>query len=300
MRKSNCLFSKLKSRILLALTVFALAFAVAGCDSPAGTGGTKQIPLVAAVEGMPDVFVDYWQDKIYGVCYDITKTSIIDVNMNCVFNVVSTETVQSQDGWTLVFCQCASGTQWTPKGYYFAVGVKASGNEILISCPLDSNEKFTSLEDLEGVYTSSYTIGYNMSSTCRKTQKGSEAIVLFDGTWSMSRCEFTSNLVSVSMIKSSGWEIEDSFVPTRDTSKETGNIVLYLYNPSERQIYGADLNYCAVKNEGGTYYVYWYLYDEDEDDNDATLEYMYEGMVTENDMPVVSADNLAKLKQMYQ
>lgn len=70
---------------------------------------------------------------------------------------------------------------------------------------------------------------------------------------------------------------------------------MYLYNPSERQIYGADLNYCAVQNEGGTYYVYWYLYDEDEDDNDTTLENIYPDY-----MPIVSADNLAKLKQMYQ
>lgn len=45
MRKSNCLFSKLKSRILLALTVFALAFAVAGCDSPAGWVSPVEVEL---------------------------------------------------------------------------------------------------------------------------------------------------------------------------------------------------------------------------------------------------------------
>ncbi|MCR5385609.1 MAG: hypothetical protein K6E69_00655 [Treponema sp.] len=296
MRKSNCLFSKLKSRILLALTVFALAFAVAGCDSPAGTGGTKQIPLVAAVDAELGNHIGTWENDDYNYHseYGISKNKITDA-MGCIFNVVSSSLVTSADGYTLIFCQCANGTQYTPTGYYYIVAVKLNSNGSLdIVCPVDYNEKFTSLSALEEVYVSSYDVegNGNWKTTC--TAAGT-SITVSDSSGYMSKCVFTSGNASFSMIGNSGMSEFDSVTPTRDKNKETGNTVLYLYNPLERQIYGADLNYCAVKNEAGTYYVYWYLYDEDEDENYTILEDMYP-----DDMPIVSADNLAKLKQMYQ
>lgn len=297
MRKSNCLFSKLKSRILLALAVFALAFAVAGCDSPAGTGGTKQIPLVAAVEGVPDEFLGRWSDDNYAPSqFEIEKSVITDVLTPCVYNVVSSQTVNGADGYTFIYCQCAQGTDYTPTGYYYVVALKKDGNKTHISCPLDFNNRITSLSELQSAYTENSTIAMNYAPICSKVVANNNVTVMS----AMVQCSFTENSTIISMQKVDGWDVYDSFTPTRDKNKEKGNIALYLYNPSERQIYGADLNYCAVKNEGGTYYVYWYLYDENEDENYSILEDMYEGMLSDNDMPIVSADNLEKLKQMYQ
>lgn len=289
MRKSNCLFSKLKSRILLALTVFALAFAVAGCGNPSSTG-VHEIPLVPAVEGVPDEFLGRWSDDNYAPSqFEIEKSVITDVLTPCVYNVVSSQTVNGADGYTFIYCQCAQGTDYTPTGYYYVVALKKDGNKTHISCPLDFNNRITSLSELQSVYTENSTIAMNYAPICSKVVANNNVTVMA----AMVQCAFTENSTSISMPMVDGWYVYDSFTPTRDKNKETGTTVLYLYNSSERQVYGADLNYCAVKNEGGTYYVYWYLYDED--DNDAMLEDMYP-----DDMPIVSADNLAKLKQMYQ
>lgn len=288
MRKSNCLFSKLKSRILLALTVFALAFAVAGCDSPAGTVGPVEVTW-ANITGT-------WQDIAYGNYYEISETKINDVMMDCEYEVKSSNFVISADGYSFIFCKCTKGTSWTPKDYYFTVAVKLFSNgKIKLICPMNYNDRYSSLSELEQQYTESSTIGTNWCSDCKKAGNG---VTVFDANAYMSKCDFRENFVSVSMQGVDGWGVYDSFMPTRDKSKEDGNVKLYLYDSSERDLVG-DLHYCEVVDENGTYYVYWYHYDEDEDDNDSKLEMMFDGTFGSNCMPIVSETYLTKLKSLY-
>lgn len=284
MRKSNCLFSKLKSRILLALTVFALAFAVAGCDSP------------ASVNHSPfSEFIGLWENSSYGSIYEISGSKITDVLMDCEFDVLDEDPVLSADGYTLILCQCSKGTSYTPTGNYYTVALKRNGNGMEISCPLDYNLTFTSVDELKNAYTSSYTIGTNGTTAC--VRRPAKKVTVFDESGYMTKCDFIPGNISVSMWNS-GWGVYDSFMPTRDKSKEDGNVKLYLYDSSERDLVG-DLHYCEVVDENGTYYVYWYHYDEDEDDNDSTLEMMFDGTFGSNCMPIVSETYLTKLKSLY-
>ena len=292
MRKSNCLFSKLKSRILLALTVFALAFAVAGCDSPASVSVVPvQINSINDIKGV-------WEDKSFGNPYEITTVNINDVMMGCFFNIMSDSFVTSKDGYTLIFTQCVQGTQYTPTGNYYVIAVKKYSNGTIdFVCPVDYKSNYTTLSALQSVYTQNYDVeaNGNWKSTCASIPEGTPSKVTFydNSGYLSSKCEFSTTKAAFSMIDNSGgWYEYNTFSPTRDTSKETGNIALYLYG---NRSYGADQQYCAIKNEGGTYYVYWYSYDDEEEDNDYMLEGIYPDF-----MPVVSADNLEKLKQMYQ
>ena len=135
-------------------------------------------------------------------------------------------------------------------------------------------------------------MGTNITTTCAK--RLTYKVTVADGMY-MTKCEFTQDNVKISMIDNNyNFQEVDHFTPTRDTSKEQNGIVLYLYNASERQNYGADLNYCAVKNVNGTDRVYWYLYDEDEDGNDYTFEGIYPDY-----MPVISSENRARLNRIY-
>ncbi|MBP5401910.1 MAG: hypothetical protein J6Y36_02000 [Treponema sp.] len=284
MKKFNYFFSILKSRIVLVFAVIALAFATSGCDSPATVSYS---PI--------SEFIGQWENDSYGSVYEISESKIIDMLMDCAFDIVDENPVLSADGYTLFLCKCSKGTSYTPAGNYYAVALKMSGNYLDISCPLDYDLTFTSIDQLKGAYTPSYTIGTNGTTTCSKLSV--YKISVTDDTKFMMKCDFAKNNVSVSMMGVDGFSEYDSFTPTRDKSKETGNVVLYLYNSLERQVDGTDLNYCSVVDENGTYYVYWYLYDEDEDDNDPNLEMMYDGTFGENLMPIVSGENLTKLKE---
>lgn len=306
MKKSHCLFSNLKNKFLLALAVIAMAFAFTGCPNPTvpgaqgGDNGSQTIPLVSAVNAELGDIAGTWENNDYGHSeYRITSSTITDAMMNCSYNIVSPSTVTSADGYTLIFTQCAQGTEWTPAGNYYVIAAKLNSNGSLdISCPLDYSVNYTSLSALQEVYTSSYGVeaNRNWTTTCTAVGGGTPtSVTVFDGSGYMTKAEFASGNLTFSMMGNSGLDEYDSFIPTRDTSKEIGNIVLYLYNASERQIYGADLNYCAVKNVNGTKYVYWYIYDDEEDENDYMVESIYPDY-----MPLVSDDNLTALQQMYQ
>ncbi|MCR5612185.1 hypothetical protein [Treponema sp.] len=181
MKKSHCLFSNLKNKFLFALAVIAMAFAFTGCPNPtlianneAYTGSINSIEDVKAV----------WEnnDWNYHSEYGISTTEITDA-MGCVFRIASNTLVTSSDGYSLIFTQCAKGTEWTPAGNYYAIAVKLNINGSLdIVCPCDYKEKYTSLNALQEVYVSSYNVEANASgiTNCTKMEGKTPSSVLKD------------------------------------------------------------------------------------------------------------------------
>ena len=90
--------------------------------------------------------------------YVVSKNQINDKSMSVLYNVVSDSTVKTTDGYILFFCQVAegSGTEFTPAGNFYAVGMKLEGESLKICCPLDYQSVCTTLEELKNKYPSSY------------------------------------------------------------------------------------------------------------------------------------------------
>ena len=133
---------------------------ITSCTQPGG-GYSPQINYLTAVDGVPDAFLGSWENNDYGWHseYAVSKNQINDVMSNVLYNVISTSTVTTKDGCTLVFCQVAegSGTEYTPAGNFYAVGMKLEGGLLKICCPLDYQSVLTTLEELQNKYPSSYT-----------------------------------------------------------------------------------------------------------------------------------------------
>lgn len=142
----------------LILSCFVIAV-ITSCTQPVG-GYSPQINYLAAVDGVPDEFLGTWENNDNGWHseYVVSKNQINDVMSNVLYNVISTSTVTTKDGCTLVFCQVAegSGTEFTPAGNFYAVGMKLEGESLKICCPLDYQSVCTTLEELKNKYPSSY------------------------------------------------------------------------------------------------------------------------------------------------
>lgn len=143
----------------LILSCFVIAV-ITSCTQPVG-GYSPQINYLAAVDGVPDEFLGTWENNDNGWHseYVVSKNQINDVMSNVLYNVISTSTVTTKDGCTLVFCQVAegSGTEFTPAGNFYAVGMKLEDGLLKICCPLDYQSVLTTLEELQNKYPSSYT-----------------------------------------------------------------------------------------------------------------------------------------------
>ena len=109
----------------------------------------------------PDDLLGTWENNDYECHseYVVSKNQINDKSMSVLYNVVSDSTVKTTDGYILFFCQVAegSGTEYTPAGNFYAVGMKLEGESLKICCPLDYQSVCTTLEELQNKYSSSYT-----------------------------------------------------------------------------------------------------------------------------------------------
>lgn len=156
----------------LILSCFVIA-GITSCTPPSGSSVADQITYLDAVEGVPVSFLGTWENNDYGHSeYTITKTQINDCMSKVLYNVVSTSTVTTTDGYTLVFCQVAegSGTSYTPAGNYYVVGLKLSEDSLTICCPLDYSSVYKALDSLTKKYTSAFTFegSGNFGSVCTK------------------------------------------------------------------------------------------------------------------------------------
>ncbi len=144
----------------LILSCFVIA-GITSCTPPSGSSVADQITYLDAVEGVPDSFVGTWENNDNGWHseYAVSKIQINDCMSNVLFNVVSTSTVTTTDGYTLVFCQVAegSGTSYTPAGNYYVVGLKLFEDKLTICCPLDYSSVYKTLDSLTKKYTSAFT-----------------------------------------------------------------------------------------------------------------------------------------------
>ncbi len=276
-----------------------LVFGFVSCAQDDDDNGKKtpadksSITYLEAKNGVPEEFQGTWVNDVYGWHseYAVSANQINDKSMSVLYNVVSEETVITTEGsWTLVFCQVAegSGTQYTPAGNYYAIALKLSGGMLNISCPLDYSANYKSLSELKAVYTASHDIEMGSANFYTVCDKQEAAVSVSDeyGT----TVKFTKDKISYLMMSVAGLDEAESIVPVRDTSKETGNILFYAYG--DRSLAG-DLEYVAIKNEEGSYYVYWYTYDEDEDEN--AYEVMYPDF-----MPTVTEEQLAAIKALFE
>lgn len=117
----------------------------------------------------PD-YIGTWE-KYSGVWhseYTITSSKIIDVSVVCEYTIRSSSPVVTLQGYTLFLCECTKGTEWTPKGNYYAVAIKMDNGTLSISCPLDYTQTYTSLSALEAVYDENYDVGSNVFTICTK------------------------------------------------------------------------------------------------------------------------------------
>ena len=124
----------------------------------------------------PNDLLGSWENNDYGWHseYVVSKNQINDKSMSVLYNVVSDSTVKTTDGYILFFCQVAegSGTEFTPAGNFYAVGMKLEGESLKICCPLDYQSVFTTLEELQNKYTSSYTFAGSSSGETICTRMG--------------------------------------------------------------------------------------------------------------------------------
>lgn len=156
----------------LILSCFVIA-GITSCTPPGVSSVTDQITYLDAVEGVPDSFLGTWENNDCGHSeYAVSKTQINDCMTKVLYNVVSTSTVLTTDGYTLVFCQVAegSGTSYTPAGNYYVVGLNLSGDSLTICCPLDYRSVYKTLGSLTKKYTSAFTFNSsgNYGTVCTK------------------------------------------------------------------------------------------------------------------------------------
>lgn len=156
----------------LILSCFVIA-GITSCTPPGGSSVADQITYLDAVDGVPDEFLGTWENNDYGHSeYAVSKTQINDCMAKVLYNVVSTSTVTTTDGYTLVFCQVAegSGNSYTPAGNYYVVGLKHSGDSLTICCPLDYSSVYKTLGSLTKKYTSAFTFDSsgNYCTVCTK------------------------------------------------------------------------------------------------------------------------------------
>lgn len=279
----------------LILSCFVIV-GITSCEPPSG-GYSPQINYLAAVDVVPDEFLGTWENNDWGWHseYVVSKKQVNDKSMGVLYNVVSDSTVKTTDGYTLLFCQVAegSGTEYTPAGNFYAVGIKLEGELLKICCPLDYASVFTSLEELQETYTSSYKFAGSGNDETVCTKMGASVSVT-EKTMSATMVTFTKTKVSMFEMGAVGWHEDDDtiFTPIRDKSKENSDVKLYLYGT--RNLVMDDPHIEIKKNDSGEWAVYYYVYDDDEDGN--YYEYYWE-----YDMfPTVSDDDLTKILALYE
>lgn len=238
-----------------------------------------------------------WENNDWGWHseYVVSKNQINDKSMNVLYNVVSDLTVTTTDGYTLYFCQVAegSGTEYTPAGNFYAVGLKIDNGSLKICCPLDYSSVFKTLEELQDKYTSSYNFAGSGNGETICTKLG-EVVSVTEQIMSATKVTFTKTKVSLFEMGVDGWH-EDSdtiFTPIRDKSKENSDVKLYLYGT--RNYVMDDPHIEIKKNSSGKLAVYYYVYDDEEEGN------YYEDYWEYDMFPTVTDDELTKILALYE
>ncbi|MBQ0002191.1 MAG: hypothetical protein KBT21_01505 [Treponema sp.] len=172
--KKNYRFSSLILGIALSLSVIT---GLVSCEQPSVAKSVQlQFPPAPQNEFLK-AFLGTWENNDYNFHseYEISKTYIKDSGMNVWYEIKSEETVQSADGCTLVFCEVAEGhdTQWTPAKNFYSVALKLEDGKLSISCPIDSNSIYKSLDELKAKYQTSYNVkgNNNYFTVCTKMEK---------------------------------------------------------------------------------------------------------------------------------
>lgn len=159
--------------LFLVLSVLFLAVTV----SCAPEAKPQDIDLLPAVDGVPAEFRGTWEhfypDTGYGEYTEryIITASTITSNTPCIYNVVSTTPVTGSNGETIILCQTKLGTSSTPRGNFYAIYLKMNGTELDISCPLDYNSVYTTLEELKAAYMTGHDSGINSSNRTSTVNK---------------------------------------------------------------------------------------------------------------------------------
>lgn len=278
----------------LILSCFVIV-GITSCAQPGG-GYTPQSNYLAAVDGVPDEFLGTWEATNWaGDIYVIEKNKITATYME--MNVVSASTVVTSEGYTLIFCQVpqGKGTEYTPEGNFYAAAVKANGTNIDFCFQLDYLSVYTTLEDLQKVYTASYSKGSNYFPTYKKNApagsgSSKQPVVVTDSNSYMTQVKFEENKVTLFMMGNAVFDEYTSFTPKRDKTKENSNVLLYLYSESDRT-YAGDFHYMKINKDGS---IYWYEYDDE--DNDTTIDFCND----EGYMPIASSDDLTKILALYE
>lgn len=277
----------------LILSCFVIV-GITSCEPPSGGNGLKAPELVTPVAANLSEFEGTWVNDDWGWHseYVVSSTIIKDVSMECEFNVVSENLIKtndSQDKYTLVIVQTKQGTESTPIGFYYVIGLLKKDGNLRICCPLDYASRFTSIEQIVDKYTNSKFEGSgNCDTVCTKLGKSvtlnSEYFVQI--TFEEDKVAFYPGTA----------EPEWYFVPKRNTNKEKGNVYLYLYSEQD-QSGGVDRQYLTIQDDEDGKVVYWYNYEEEseeEDQNDEALANMYPEC-----MPTVSDSDLTKILALY-
>ena len=290
MKKSHCLFSNLKNKFLFALTVIAMAFAFTGCPNPTVPG--SQGAVIIPGESI-STFVGTWENNDYGWHseYQITSSAVNDVSSSCSYNIVSSSTVKSSDGYTLIFCQCSQGNEYIPTERFYAVAVKldTSGN-LDIYCPIGDISGYDTLEDMCEVCTSSYAVSAHNNNypptTCTSTN-WTETITC---SGSANNCVIVKNngvitvtLGSESFVVTYANKVNDTEVsmPSSNGTRMTTEVdkCLTLADNSTLSLREYELFITYVEYMGWTYG----LYDtyEDEDSGELVTAALAQGILTE-------------------
>jgi len=287
---------KVMRRITALLLASVLVFGFASCNFD--DDNDKKSPAPAAVTYGTASYSDFygaWENNDGGWHseYVVSSTMIKDNGMGVYFDVKEVAGVESKYGYTLVFCQVAEGhgTAYTPAGNFYALALKLSDGKLSICCPLDYAQNFTTLDALKAYYpaTCDIKIGTsNFVTLCTVLEPSDPSVTVSDeyGT----TVSFKADNVSCTMAGVGGSSEVASFTPVRDTSKETGDVLFYVYSSADRSLV-ADLLYIAVKKSGDKNVVYLYVYDEDEEEN--TYEPLYPDF-----MPEMTDEQLAQLNTL--
>lgn len=297
--------SRTKNTCRVVGLVLASIFIFASCMPPAGNPAPApenpdpkpevKIEYLQAKDGISSEFIGTWNGSYSGEVYTVTENKISDA-FGMELNVVDKTPVVTTEGWTLVFCQIpeGKGTAWTPAGNLYAAAFMADGEKLKFISQLDWESDYKTLDAIKAAYTTDYQIGINSFSICTKEVPNKEPIItLTDSTGYMTQVKFEKSKITLNMMKNTGFEEYTSFVPTRDKSKESENVLLYLYDADQRN-YVADLHYAKIEKSDDGNTIYWYEYDDDEEGNDATIDFCNESM------PVVSASDLEKIISLYE
>ena len=290
-------------RLLLAASFACSLFVFSGCMQPLGDeeeGGVAD-RLISS-----DLITGTWVNLTYGEKYEVLTSgynnySHYDSSYNLhptdwflYYATVNVYVKKTSENTGYVYSQFNDSTHIgsgaTVNQWYAFHYKNLSTNSVQISQAYKAGG-MAACNTLEQAVTE-FTIAngyYERYSTCVKDENGFP-IGVMDSLGYMSNLVFERNKVTL-MMMNTDWAEYDSFIPWRDTNKETGDVALYLYDRTQRS-YGVDMHYLKINKNGTCYY---YLYDEEEDEEGDGND----SIISSISMPTLSSAQITRLKNVY-